>query len=58
MEIAGVRCQKRNDTLYVVIDGDIDHHSAKYIREAIDRKIFLTRPTVMMLELSRVDFMD
>ena len=58
MEIAGVRCQKRNDTLYVVIDGDIDHHSAKYIREAIDREIFLTRPTVMMLELSRVDFMD
>ena len=58
MEIAGVRCQKRNDTLYVAIDGDIDHHSAKYIREAIDREIFLTRPAVMMLELSRVDFMD
>ena len=58
MEIAGVRCQKKNDTLFAVIDGDIDHHSAKYIREAIDREIFLTRPTVMVLELSRVDFMD
>ncbi len=58
MEIAGVACQKKEDTLYVVIDGDIDHHSAKYIREAIDREIFYTRPHVMILELSRVDFMD
>lgn len=58
MEIAGVTCQKTDDTLQVVIDGDIDHHSAKYIREAIDREIFLTRPKVTVLELSRVDFMD
>ena len=58
MEIAGVSCQKKEDVLYVVIDGDIDHHSAKYIREAIDREIFLTRPKAMVLELSRVDFMD
>ena len=58
MEIAGVCCQKKGDTLFVVIDGDIDHHSAKYIREAIDREILLTRPTVTVMELSRVDFMD
>lgn len=58
MEIAGVTCQKEEDTLYVSIDGDIDHHSAKYIREAIDREIFLARPMVMVLELSQVDFMD
>ena len=58
MEIAGVTCQKNGDILLVCIDGDIDHHSAKYIREAIDREIFLERPHVMILELSRVDFMD
>ncbi|MBQ7355299.1 MAG: anti-sigma factor antagonist [Clostridia bacterium] len=58
MEIAGVTCQKKDDVLYVVIDGDIDHHSAKYIRETIDREIFLARPHAMVLELSRVDFMD
>ena len=58
MEIAGVTCQKKEDTLSVVIGGDIDHHSARYIREAIDREIFLSRPHVTVLELSRVDFMD
>ena len=58
MEIAGVTCQKEGEILYVCIDGDIDHHSAKYIRETIDKEIFLTRPRVMILELSEVDFMD
>ena len=58
MEIAGVTCQKDGEILYVCIDGDIDHHSAKYIRETIDKEIFLTRPRVMILELSEVDFMD
>ncbi len=58
MEIAGVTCQRHNDTLVVIIDGDIDHHSAKYIREAIDREILSARPHVTVLELSRVDFMD
>ena len=58
MEIAGVTFQKEGEILYVCIDGDIDHHSAKYIRETIDKEIFLTRPRVMILELSEVDFMD
>lgn len=58
MEIAGVTCQKEGEILYVCIDGDIDHHSAKFIRETIDKEIFLTRPRVMILELSEVDFMD
>jgi stage II sporulation protein AA (anti-sigma F factor antagonist) len=58
MEIAGVACQKNGDILNVIIEGDIDHHSAKFIRETIDREIFLARPHVMILELSQVDFMD
>ena len=58
MEIAGVTCQQEGEILYVCIDGDIDHHSAKYIRETIDKEIFHARPRVMILELSEVDFMD
>ena len=58
METAGVRCEMKNGYLNIAIEGDIDHHSAKYIRETIDREIFLTRPTVTVLELSQVDFMD
>ena len=58
MEIAGVTCYTEGDVLYVDVDGDIDHHSAKYIREAIDKEIFLNRPHVTILELSHLDFMD
>ncbi len=38
--------------------GEIDHHSAKYIREAIDEKIFEFRPLTLFLNLGAVDFMD
>ena len=40
------------------IKGEIDHHSALYAREAIDKEIFLKRPNVLLIELSNVGFMD
>ncbi len=40
------------------ITGEIDHHSALYVREAIDKEIFLKRPSTLYLELSGVGFMD
>ena len=42
----------------VTIDGDIDHHSAKYIREQIDTAIFYCRPSEVVMDLSKVSFMD
>ncbi len=58
MEIAGVSCRHLGDQLLIEIEGDIDHHSAKYIREEIDREIFASRCRVAVMELSKVDFMD
>ncbi len=58
MDIAGVSCRRMGDQLIIEIEGDIDHHSAKYIREEIDREIFATRCRVAVMELGRVDFMD
>ena len=46
------------DTLYVKLNGDIDHHSAKYIREEIDRELYKYQPATMIMDLSNVDFMD
>lgn len=46
------------DTLYVKLNGDIDHHSAKYIREEIDRELYKYQPMTMIMDLSNVDFMD
>ncbi len=47
-----------NNTLFVSLSGDIDHHSAKYIREDIDRELYKYQPKTMIIDLSQVDFMD
>jgi len=38
--------------------GDIDHHSAKHVREKIDSYIVGCKPALFFLDLSAVDFMD
>ncbi len=47
-----------NNTLYVRLSGDIDHHSAKYIREDIDKELYKYQPQTVIIDLSDVDFMD
>ena len=47
-----------NNTLFVSLFGDIDHHSAKYIREDIDKEIYKYQPKTVIIDLSSVDFMD
>lgn len=58
MDIAGVKCESEGRNMRVTIDGDIDHHSAKYIREQIDTAIFYCRPLEVVMDLSKVSFMD
>ena len=45
-------------TLRVTITGEIDHHSAKTIRDGIDELIFDYRPASLYLNFSHVEFMD
>lgn len=47
-----------NKTLYIRLYGDIDHHSAKYIREDIDKELYKYQPETMIMDLSAVEFMD
>lgn len=47
-----------NGILTAKILGDIDHHSARAVREKIDSSIFDFRPNLVLLDLSAVDFMD
>ena len=42
----------------VILDGEIDHHSAVRVRSNIDAKIYELRPRALVLDLSRVNFMD
>ena len=46
------------DVLTIKISGEIDHHTAKSIRENADRDIFYHRAKTAVIDLSEVDFMD
>lgn len=53
-----IRCEVNGSTLCITIFGEIDHHSAKSLREEIDRALFYHRPRLLLLQLSEVGFMD
>ncbi len=40
------------------LSGEIDHHSARSIRQALDADIEKYRPKVLVLDFGRVKFMD
>ena len=58
MEKAGVSFVHRERTLTALIECELDHHTAKGVREKIDREIFLHRPHIITLDFSGVSFMD
>lgn len=41
-----------------VISGDIDHHTARELRAALDEVIAHSRPELMVIDLEGVGFMD
>ncbi len=45
-------------SLTVFIEGDIDHHNARAVRSRIDTKLYIQRPDELIIDLSRVSFMD
>ena len=53
-----VYSELEGDMLTVIIKGEIDHHRAPVIREAIDRDVFFYRTPKVVLDLSSIDFMD
>ncbi len=53
-----VSCVFRDDTLFITVCGDIDHHSAAALRRESDKAIYLYRPKHVVMNLSRVEFMD
>ena len=55
MEMTAVN---RDGKMIVFLSGEIDHHSAKDIREGIDKLIVCERPKTIILDLAGIDFMD
>ena len=44
--------------LYLLLKGEIDHHSAVAVRSAIDQKLYELRPVSLVMDLSKIEFMD
>ena len=53
-----VVCTAEGGVLRAKILGEVDHHGAKDLRDAIDDAILAERPKKVVLDLSAVDFMD
>ena len=48
----------KDGILCVKLSGDIDHHSAKSVRDSVDDLIRRNNPLEFELDLSAVEFMD
>ena len=54
-----VTIKNKNDTLYILIKGEIDHHTAPGLRDAIDDALVMNESAnQVVLDFSGVTFMD
>ena len=49
---------KKPRTLVASIKCELDHHTARRIRERIDEQMYRDRPDVLVLDFASVSFMD
>lgn len=54
----GVELKTKEKELTALLSGDIDHHTAKQMREEIDSQASLDKPELLKLDFQNVDFMD
>ena len=53
-----VRIQQTGEVMTAYLIGELDHHTAKEMREEIDSAIDMNMPTLLMIDFSEVGFMD
>lgn len=53
-----VAFSEKERTLIAYLKCDIDHHTAKRMREKIDSELFLKKPELLVIDFSAVEFMD
>lgn len=46
------------EVLTVYLGGELDHHTAKEMRETIDNAVELNMPTLLILDFKNISFMD
>lgn len=58
MEKEALTIKDEGSALRAILPSDIDHHGAKFIRERIDASLSENMPRRLILDFSRVTFMD
>ena len=58
VKILGVKIQINGKTVMACLEGEIDHHSAREIREEIDKTAYDTGCELLLLDFALVTFMD
>ena len=53
-----VKCTGEDRVLTAQVSGEVDHHAAASIREAVDEMAESTRPKELILDFEKVPFMD
>lgn len=53
-----IKISKTDEAITAYLLGDIDHHSAKQIREQIDMEIEKSIPKLLVIDFDKVSFMD
>lgn len=53
-----VKFEEKGSMLRAVLACEIDHHTARTIRDKIDKKLFTSKPDLLELDFSSVRFMD
>lgn len=53
-----VRTEINEGVITAYLSGDIDHHTARAIREEIDMKIEESQPSLLVMDFGEVAFMD
>lgn len=53
-----ISIKTEDSTVTALLEGEIDHHTAKAMREEIDRAVIRMKPELLRLDFSRVGFMD
>ncbi len=56
--LMSVRIYLADEIMTAYLDGEIDHHSAKGIREEIDDTAQRAHPSILILDFKDVSFMD
>ncbi len=53
-----MRINCTGEVLTMYLQGEIDHHTARGLREEIDKAISFYMPTLLILDFSEISFMD